>query len=109
MTRWSYTAEHCFNQLEIIGVKLWMMPDGKLAHRAPAHIDMKRMLPVIRKFERGLIRILRGREKADLPQPSSESSTPVVPTSVQPVIDAIKTAFADVTTVSVVRIRAEIT
>ena len=66
MTYWQWTAEDCFYQLRAVGVELSLGPGGKLKYRAPAHLNMRPMLPVIRKYKPGLIRILREGQAADL-------------------------------------------
>jgi len=60
--RQNWTAQDCFRQLSIIGVDLTLLPGGKLKGVAPESLDVTPMLPVIRSYRAGLIRILRKKQ-----------------------------------------------
>ena len=64
MTRHVWTAQNCYEQLRIVGVKLSLSPYGKLKVKAPGDLNLTPMIPVIRKYKPGLIRIIKEAERA---------------------------------------------
>ena len=96
MTRHVWTARHCYEQLRIVGVKLSLSPDGKnLKIKAPGDLNLQRMIPVIRKYKPGLVRILR-EAQSPKPRPARAGIPPTgMPAGMKKTVEAVMAEFAD--------------
>ncbi len=106
--RHRWTARHCYAQLRSNGIELAIGEEDKLILRAPEGIDLRPMLWVLRLYKPGLMRILRGEDKAreDVdPATIVQAGKPGPPSlALCRKIEIVKTTLADLqpTVVSVV-------
>ena len=107
--RHRWTAKYCYAQLRVNGIELAIGEEDKLVVIAPDGMDLRHMLPVIRLYKPGLLRILRGEDgacEADNSSIFERAGTPTPPSlALCRKIELIKKIFAEFqpTVVSVVR------
>ena len=111
--RW--TTPDCLAQLRATGVRVELTSTGKVHLTAPDGIDLRPMLPVVRKYRDGIVHLLSHRTDGGAKPVSRESSaTPVysaeerkllavAPEALRETVDGIKHAFTDGATVVDVR------